>query len=50
MRKASALAGAVVLVFAALAATLVVVRHLPNIRRLARGEEPKLSSRLLGSS
>jgi acyl phosphate:glycerol-3-phosphate acyltransferase len=37
-------------VFAALAATLVVVRHLPNIRRLARGEEPKLSSRLLGGS
>jgi glycerol-3-phosphate acyltransferase PlsY len=37
-------------VFASLAATLVVVRHIPNIRRLARGEEPKLSSRLLGGS
>jgi acyl phosphate:glycerol-3-phosphate acyltransferase len=37
-------------VFAALAATLVVVRHLPNIRRLARGEEPKLSSKVLGGS
>jgi glycerol-3-phosphate acyltransferase PlsY len=36
--------------FASLAATLVVVRHIPNIRRLARGEEPKLSSRLLGGS
>jgi glycerol-3-phosphate acyltransferase PlsY len=37
-------------VFASLAATLVVVRHIPNIRRLARGEEPRLSSRLLGGS
>jgi acyl phosphate:glycerol-3-phosphate acyltransferase len=37
-------------VFAALAGTLVVVRHLPNIRRLARGEEPKLSSKVLGGS
>src|SRR5580704_6013839 len=36
--------------FASLAATLVVVRHIPNIRRLARGEEPRLSSRLLGGS
>jgi glycerol-3-phosphate acyltransferase PlsY len=41
---------AVPFVFAALASTLVVVRHVPNIRRLARGEEPKLSSRLLGGA
>jgi glycerol-3-phosphate acyltransferase PlsY len=35
-------------VFTALASTLVVVRHAPNIRRIARGEEPRLSTRLLG--
>ena len=40
---------AVPLVFTALASTLVIVRHAPNIRRIARGEEPQLSSRLWGS-
>lgn len=38
---------AVPFVFTALASSLVVVRHAANIRRIARGEEPKLSSRLL---
>jgi acyl phosphate:glycerol-3-phosphate acyltransferase len=41
---------AVPFVFSALAATLVVVRHAPNIRRLLRGEEPQLPSRLFGGS
>src|ERR1039457_5670653 len=40
---------AVPLVFTALASTLVIVRHAPYIRRIARGEEPQLSSRLWGS-
>ena len=35
-------------VFTALASTLVIVRHAPNIRRIARGEEPQLSARLWG--
>jgi glycerol-3-phosphate acyltransferase PlsY len=35
-------------VFTALASSLVVVRHAPNIRRILRGEEPRLSTRLLG--
>ncbi len=39
---------AVPLVFTSLVATLVFVRHAPNIRRLSRGEEPKVSSRLFG--
>jgi glycerol-3-phosphate acyltransferase PlsY len=39
---------AVPFVFTALASTLVIVRHAPNIRRIARGEEPQLSSRLWG--
>jgi acyl phosphate:glycerol-3-phosphate acyltransferase len=40
---------AVPFVFTALASTLVIVRHAPNIRRIARGEEPQLSTRLWGS-
>jgi acyl phosphate:glycerol-3-phosphate acyltransferase len=40
---------AVPFVFTALASTLVIVRHAPNIRRIARGEEPRLSARLWGS-
>ncbi len=40
---------AVPFVFTALASTLVIVRHASNIRRIARGEEPQLSTRLLGS-
>jgi acyl phosphate:glycerol-3-phosphate acyltransferase len=40
---------AVPFVFTALASTLVIVRHAPNIRRIARGEEPRLSTRLWGS-
>jgi glycerol-3-phosphate acyltransferase PlsY len=39
---------AVPFVFTALASALVIVRHAPNIRRIARGEEPKLSARLRG--
>src|SRR5580704_1436585 len=39
---------AVPFVFTALASALVIVRHAPNIRRIARGEEPKLSARLWG--
>src|ERR1700686_289939 len=39
---------AVPFVFTALASTLVIVRHAPNIRRIARGEEPRLSARLWG--
>ncbi len=39
---------AVPFVFTTLAATLVFVRHAPNIRRLLRGEEPQISSRLFG--
>ena len=39
---------AVPFVFTALASTLVIVRHAPNIRRIARGEEPQLSARLFG--
>ncbi len=39
---------AVPFVFTALAATLVVVRHAANIRRIARGEEPQVSTRLFG--
>src|SRR4029077_19141294 len=39
---------AVPFVFTALASTLVIVRHAPNIRRIARGEEPRVSARLLG--
>jgi glycerol-3-phosphate acyltransferase PlsY len=37
---------AVPFVFTALASTLVIVRHAANIRRIARGEEPQLSTRL----
>jgi acyl phosphate:glycerol-3-phosphate acyltransferase len=37
---------AVPFVFTALASTLVIVRHSANIRRIARGEEPQLSTRL----
>src|SRR6202051_4695735 len=37
---------AVPFVFTALASTLVIVRHAPNIQRIARGEEPRLSTRL----
>ncbi len=40
---------AVPFVFTALASTLVIVRHASNIRRIARGEEPQLSTRLWGS-
>src|SRR5580700_2817206 len=36
---------AVPFVFTALASTLVIVRHSANIRRIARGEEPQLSTR-----
>ena len=39
---------AVPFIFTALASTLVIVRHAPNIRRIARGEEPQLSARLWG--
>ena len=39
---------AIPFVFTALASTLVIVRHAANIRRIARGEEPQLSTRLLG--
>jgi acyl phosphate:glycerol-3-phosphate acyltransferase len=37
---------AVPFIFTALASTLVIVRHAANIRRIARGEEPQLSTRL----
>lgn len=40
---------AVPFVFTALASTLVIVRHAANIRRIARGEEPQLSTRLWSS-
>lgn len=40
---------AVPFVFTALASTLVIVRHSANIRRIARGEEPQLSTRLWSS-
>ncbi|MHB8489640.1 MAG: glycerol-3-phosphate 1-O-acyltransferase PlsY [Candidatus Dormibacteria bacterium] len=40
---------AIPFVFTALASTLVIVRHASNIRRIARGEEPQLSTRLWSS-